>query len=73
MNPAIRAAYDRVYEAEAKRDALIKETYQVGDIVYYEHADHRISAEVLHCSGERLKVRGRSGKEYWVGAYRLTS
>lgn len=72
MNRGIRAAYDRVYEAEAKRDALIARTYPIGDMIVYEHGDNCVSVEVIGHSGDRLKVRSSSsGKEYWIGAYRV--
>lgn len=72
MNPGIRAAYDRVQEAERDRDYLIRTTYLVGDVVRYQHGKHKIAAEVLEHSNDRLKVRGVvSGKEYWIDAHRI--
>jgi len=72
MNPGIRAAYDRVHEAERDRDYLIRTTYLVGDVVCYQHGKFSIAAEVLEHSNDRLKVRGlHSGKEYWIDAYRI--
>lgn len=73
MNQGIRNSYDRVYAAEHERDEMIRATYQVGDVVYYKLRNHHVRAEVLDHSGDRLKVRGMSGKEYWIGAYRLVT
>jgi hypothetical protein len=72
MNSRIKAAYSRVYEAERERDALIRETYQTGDVVWYTLGSYEIPAAVLDHCGDRLKVCGlSSGKEYWISAYRL--
>jgi hypothetical protein len=76
MNAGIKAAYDRAHLAERQRDALIRETYQVGDVVHYRHGNYEVAAEVVGHSGfgDRLLVRGlRSGKEYWISAYRLSA
>lgn len=76
MNAGIEAAYARVHQAERERDALIRETYQVGDVVHYRHGDYEVAAEVVGHSGfgDGLRVRGlRSGKEYWISAYRLSA
>lgn len=73
MNAAIEAAYARVHKAERERDMLIRRTYQAGDIVTYRFGDSHVLAEVLDHSQDRLRVRGlNSGKEYWIGAYRLS-
>ena len=71
MKQVIKEAYDRVHAAERERDALIREIYQTGDSVYYELGNRYVYAKVLGHSRDRLKVRGLSGKEYWIGAYRV--
>lgn len=73
MNDLIKAAYDRVRKAERERDDLIKNTYLPGDVVSYFHGSHEITVTVRETSGERLRVMGNSGREYWIGAYRLSA
>ena len=72
MNREIRLAYEKVWQAQRDRDSLIAKTYPLGSTIQYTHGDNVIEAEVLWISGERIKVRGaRSGKEYFVDAFRL--
>jgi hypothetical protein len=72
MNKAVQAAYDRVYEAEKERAAIIEQTYALGDIVAYTHGQNEVSVEIIGHSQDRLLVRGlNSGREYWIGAYRV--
>lgn len=73
MRPEIKAAYERVWAVERERDELIANTYAIGDTIGYSHGDNVIEAEIVMHGGARLLVRGRSGKEYWVDAFRLVA
>ena len=73
MNPAIMAAYRRVRDSERERDSLVSATYLPGDVITYTHGDNHVDATVVQVSGDRLLVAGRTGREYWIGAYRLTA
>lgn len=73
LNRAIKAAYDKVRQAERDRDAIIKQTYAVGDMIYYSHGENEVKVEVVGHSGDRIQVRSlNNSRAYWIGAYRVT-
>ena len=69
LRTAVRAAFNRVYEAERARNFEIARLCSPGDRIRYEHGYNAIAVTVLSTGGERLKVRNEnSGKEYWISA-----
>jgi hypothetical protein len=54
-------------------EAMVAEL-PIGSLVTYEHGEHVITVEVIeHARGiDSVKVRGRSGKEYWLDLSRLS-
>ena len=72
---AMRAARQVVFAAERNMESVIKANLPVGATIIYEITrlgdTHRICAEVLGHSANGIRVRGKSGAEYWVGGYRV--
>lgn len=73
MNAAIQAAYQRVDDAESERDKLISETYLPNDAISYTHGRHEVPGTVIRTAQDRVLIEGRTGSQYWIGAYRISS
>lgn len=60
-----------VRRAQAEYADAVVELFPVGCTSAYMHGDYRVSCEIVSHSDDRVKVRGRSGSEYWIDASRL--
>ena len=65
--------YDQIRFETRKATGLTREAFPVGSCVAWLHGLSEISATVVEHNPyfDRLKVRGVTGKEYWVDAYKL--
>jgi len=67
----IRNAFDELHEGERRLAKVVAEECGEGDWIEWLHGRNWRGGWVVHTSGDRVKVRGDSGKEYWIHAGRL--
>lgn len=68
----VRAAQQAVYDAEAARGAVIRESFPLGSWVFWRHGDHERSGVVIGHGSCEVKVRSPRGSEYWQDARAIT-
>ena len=70
----IHQARTKVKEADDELMAAMRDAFTPGVQATYVHGTHTIFCTVAKFGvgyGDDVHVRGESGKEYWVGGYRL--
>jgi hypothetical protein len=68
----IRFWQQKISEATHALRAATKEELPVGSVVEYSHGRNKIQAEIIYDNGHGdLKVRGKSGREYWIDVDRV--
>jgi len=60
-----------INQAEQKLYAAIEEILKPGSVHVYTHGNNFIEVEVVAVHCDRVRVRGNSGKEYWLSYYRF--
>lgn len=71
MHPQLDEALTRVQDEERNLAATIRELYPAGVELRYEKGGWEIPAQVVEHSASRLRVRGPSGKVYWIDVRRV--
>jgi hypothetical protein len=70
----LAASFGRMREERDTAATLIPSAFPVGSEVYYEHGERLRRAIVVkhpHFGHLRVKVRGVTGKEYWIDVWNL--
>ena len=64
---------ERIYETERQYFEALFDCYPIGSEESYELAGRKVPfpCTILGHSSDRVKVRGATGKEYWIYGYRL--
>lgn len=70
---AISAANARKWEAIRQLKYVISSKLRAGDELTYMHGDNLVECVFVEAIGEDVRVRGRTGKVYDIGAYRIES
>lgn len=63
---------DKIAALDKESAELVAEYISVGATIHYARGTADCVAKVIDVFGDRIKVRGRSGAEYWLDSYRVT-
>lgn len=64
-------AYRKVVSVRRDLEQTVRKAFPVGSDAFYRHGDHIRFVTILDCNGNRFKVSGVSGKEYWLDVYHV--
>ena len=72
-NPMKRVdrARKAIWAAEAELEKAMQAAFPPGTQARYSQGAYTVNCTVIGVWGDRVKILGASGKEYWINGYRL--
>lgn len=71
MTERLKQLRKAIMVAEDAYARALAEEYPPGSWIVYRHGHYLVAAEVTDHSGDRVRVCGDSGREYWISGYRI--